>query len=410
METTDLSGKGETENARPAAADRPLRVLVPFNATALYGMERAVLEIFTAMRPAVEPHFVLTRTVRHRDLPLYREIVARGFSHSFLSDFWSWPKIGKPRSLRELLQILWAVTAGNLDVLRAAPSADMLYVPSLHYLNYAYLAAALLRLRGRRVIYHFHDLTPETPEWARIFELGRPLLTDVIHNTTLSRDWVLGRYPRLGETLNVSIPLITGLRSGDPDPRFLREFGDKQNLLFVGQLSPHKGADLLLEAFALVAAEFPDARLHLLGDTGSPEFEAKLQRLLARPELRDRCVRWGFRDDVHSFLRHAYLYVQPSRPSVFHESFGRGAVEAMAVGVPTVCLASGALQAIVRDGETGVVCPEETAESIAGGLRRFLADPAFRERCSTACVAEYARTYAEPVVRSQWRAFFLRRS
>lgn len=379
-------------------------MLVPFNTPALYGMERAVIEIFSALRPEVEPHFVLAGSVRRLDLPIYHKILEEGFSHSFFSDRRDWPKIAAPRSPKHLWELLHALTVGNLDVLRASKGQDAVYLASIHYEMYALLAAAAVRRRGGRVLFHFHDLGANGP-WDRVLCGLRSLLTHVVHNTAFSRDQILQRLPALKQLPNVVIPLAPHIRYGGAHPEVEAQLRGKTNLVFVGQVAYHKGADLLLEALELISDDYPELRLHLLGAAGNPEYGMKIQALLERPRLREKCIHWGYRGDVHAFLAAAYLHVQPSRPSVFQESFGRGAVEAMALGVPTVCLESGALQAIVRDGETGRICREETPEALARTLRQLLDSPAEREAMGRACLAEYASTYTPERVQAQWRAF-----
>jgi glycosyltransferase involved in cell wall biosynthesis len=77
----------------------------------------------------------------------------------------------------------------------------------------------------------------------------------------------------------------------------------------------------------------------------------------------------------------------------------------MALGVPTVCFASGALQEVVVDGETGLIC-RESAGALAGALDRFLADPGFRSDCGNRAKRRYEQRYSRHVVRPMWVAFF----
>jgi hypothetical protein len=66
-------------------------------------------------------------------------------------------------------------------------------------------------------------------------------------------------------------------------------------------------------------------------------------------------------------------YVHSGPPSRFHESFGRRAVEAIALGVPTVCFLSGTLHEIVVHEETGLACDESVA-FLGAELNRFLTE------------------------------------
>ena len=101
------------------------RVLIVFNAGATaYGMERAVIETFDLLKPEVEPHFLMSYTTKRLDLPILREIKERGLRQSFLSDWTGWPRIGKPKSLREAWAMSIAMIRGNLDVLKAARGND----------------------------------------------------------------------------------------------------------------------------------------------------------------------------------------------------------------------------------------------------------------------------------------------
>src|SRR5437763_12020588 len=113
------------------------RVLIPFHTMSLYGMERAVIETFDLLRPQVEPHFVMSLTPRQMKLPVLGEIEHRGLGFSFLSDRTGWPRIGRPRSLKDAWRMIVAMIRGNLDVLKASRNQDIIYLPSIQYFYFA---------------------------------------------------------------------------------------------------------------------------------------------------------------------------------------------------------------------------------------------------------------------------------
>ena len=60
LNTTPLPAPIEGLRQTPGAIANagPCRVFVPFTTPFLYGMERAVIELFDALRPDVEPYFL----------------------------------------------------------------------------------------------------------------------------------------------------------------------------------------------------------------------------------------------------------------------------------------------------------------------------------------------------------------
>ncbi|HEV8525708.1 MAG TPA: glycosyltransferase family 4 protein [Terriglobales bacterium] len=383
------------------AARRPVRVLVVFNTVFLYGMERYVLDLFDLLRPDVVPHFLLSYTLKRLKLPLLGEIQGKGFHYSFFGDRSDWPKIAWPRSLGELWPMLAALVRGNLTVLRRALGCDVLYLPSISYLYMAILAALYCRLAGKRTVLCFHDLNPGPARRVRAASL---LISDFVHHTRLGYEQVVRSHSGVARKRTLILPGRTEVRTDDGTTAELRHhFLGKRNLLFAGQVAQHKGIDLLLEAFARLATDHPDVALHIAGGCTD---EAELRSMIAATGAEDRIHYWGFRQDVPDLLRMSYLYVHPSPPSRFQESFGRGVVEAMALGVPVVCFRSGALQEVVVDGATGLVAEQETPAALAQTIGRFLDDPAFRSRCSRAARLRFEQFYSDECIHDAWVQFF----
>jgi len=375
------------------------RVLIPFASPYLYGMERAVIETFSALLPQVMPEFQLSNMGLERGTPVIKEVDRRQFAHSFLPDHKDWPHFGKPRSVRAAMDLIVAIVRGNMSTLRRAFHCDVLYIPTSISMT-AVLAATYCRLRRKKVVFHFHDLRP-----GRSFmRLWSVLASDFIHNAVFGHEYILQRYPFLCSKSHVVFPYVLECPTWAPLPAELEsEFAGKRNIVFVGQVSAHKGVDLLLEAFHFVARSHPDAKLHIVGGC-SQTFRPKLDELLAMSNGSIKV--WGYRERAWEWIRRACVYVHPSPPSRFHECFPRGALEAMSQGVPTVCFRSGGLQEIVAHEKTGLICESETAACLATSILRLLDDPALRDACSREAQAQFDRKYSRDTIRNQWLGFF----
>ncbi len=113
-------------------------------------------------------------------------------------------------------------------------------------------------------------------------------------------------------------------------------------LLFVGRLLYWKGAHIALRAFAEVLAQVPDAELTIVGK--GPE-EARLKAQAAGYGLAGKVsfIPWLKREDVKAVYDAHELFVFPS----LHDSSGTVVLEAMARGLPVICLDVGGPAQIV---------------------------------------------------------------
>jgi glycosyltransferase involved in cell wall biosynthesis len=263
------------------------------------------------------------------------------------------------------------------------------------------LVCFIYRLQKKKVIFHFHELmVPWTP-YSSALKFASLLIVNFLHNTQYSRQVTMevNRFLE-GKNNHVIPPIILARESGNGDTE-LESFAAKRNIVFIGQVSPHKGIDLLIETFERIAADREDTVLHIVGgcsEAYQEEFHGRIESLQQKGRIRY----WGFRDDAHSFLKIATVFVQPTRPSVCHESFGRGVVEAMMMGIPSVCFRSGALQELVIDEQTGLICEEENATCLVQAIRRFLEDPAFRNQCAKNARRNYEEKYSPDIVKQKW--------
>jgi glycosyltransferase involved in cell wall biosynthesis len=146
------------------------------------------------------------------------------------------------------------------------------------------------------------------------------------------------------------------------------------HLLAMGRLSPEKGFDFLLRAFATIQMEFPEASL-LIAGAGPDELKLKtLRRALGL----DSAVRFAEPIDCPWMLfPAATLFVLPSR----HEGMPNALLEAAAGGLPIVALsASGGIVGLLRDQPGVWLAPEVSADALAASLRTALRALRPRER------------------------------
>jgi len=218
-------------------------------------------------------------------------------------------------------------------------------------------------------------------------------------NSTATRAAVAALAPVARELTLIPMGAAIPEPSIDADAAALRgslRRGDGPLLVFVGRLVAEKGADDLLQAVKLLAAELPDVTATIVGD--GPE-RVELERLAVRLGIGDRVsfAGWLAPGDVQRQLRAADVYVGPSRPGTDGtiEAQGLVFVEAMLAGLPVVATAFGGIVDAVRDGETGLTVPPGSPAAIAGAIRRLASDAGLArrlaERGRALAMAEFTR-------------------
>ncbi|MGD2049244.1 MAG: glycosyltransferase, partial [Chloroflexota bacterium] len=142
---------------------------------------------------------------------------------------------------------------------------------------------------------------------------------------------------------------------------------DRPLLVAVGRLTPQKGFEDLLDAFALVCRDYPEAYLVI---AGSGELMPELVNQIQALNLERNTRLLGQWQDVEKLLAAADLYVSSSR----WEGLSVATLEAMAAGVAVVATAVGETPEILT-GEMGILVPPNDPENLAEALANLLADP-----------------------------------
>src|SRR5436309_2735914 len=141
----------------------------------------------------------------------------------------------------------------------------------------------------------------------------------------------------------------------------------------IGRLEEQKGHVYLLDAWPSVLAEFPDARLLLVGD-GS--LRGALERRVEHLGIAASVLFAGFRSAMPRILDALDVLAVPS----LHEGIPPPAVAASAMAKPVVATAVDGTPEVIREGRTGRLVPPREPAALSRALRALLRDPAAAQR------------------------------
>ena len=156
--------------------------------------------------------------------------------------------------------------------------------------------------------------------------------------------------------------------------------GDKSKtptVLYLGRLKSYKSIDVLIRAFASVAADMPNARLII---AGSGEEENYLKNLTRDLTLGSQIEFLGKVSEVDkiNLLQKAWVFVNPS----LMEGWGITTLEANACGTPVIASDVPGLRDSVKNSNTGYLVPYGETEELSNKIIELLRDQGKREQMS----------------------------
>jgi glycosyltransferase involved in cell wall biosynthesis len=198
---------------------------------------------------------------------------------------------------------------------------------------------------------------------------------------------MLAGSPTRVEEIPNAVPELDGA-TADPDSRIV---------VAAGRLTPQKGFDLLIPAFADVVAEHPDWQLRIHG--AGPQ-RAELRRLIAEHDLYSNVFLMGPTQHLGEALAQGSIFVLSSR----FEGFGMVIVEAMSKGLAVVSYdCERGPSEIISDGEDGLLVPELDVAALGAAINGLVADRDRRAQLGRVAL-QTARRYDREAIGARWDA------
>jgi len=173
-------------------------------------------------------------------------------------------------------------------------------------------------------------------------------------------------------------------------PEDAADAGEGQYVGFAGRFVPEKGIDTVLET----------ARL-----TGIPFRLSRHATYLVRVDLPPSAevVVTNSRDDLRRFFRGARMLVYPS---IWYETFGLAAAEAMSHGIPLIASRIGALSELVEDGVDGFLFEPGNCHALAEKVAILWNNPELARRMGQAARQKAMRLWRPELHMRQLRGLY----
>jgi glycosyltransferase involved in cell wall biosynthesis len=338
-------------------------VLVAHPGAELYGSDRVLLDSVIGFVAAGSR----TVVVLPHEGPLGEELRSAGAEVVVAPAFVLRKRLMRPSGWGELLSTGWrGATSAWRTIGRVRPG--VLYVSTITLPIWPVFG----RLRRVPVALHVHEGEASAGRMTKAVLYGPALAAKrILVNSSFSLRVMTSAYKRLAGRSVVVLNAVPG--PGVPSaPR--PELDGGLRVLFLGRLSPRKGADLAVDAIRLLEERGIRASLDIVGSVfeGYEWYEADLQRQIADAGLEDRVTLHGFHSDIWGFLQGSDVLVVPSR---LDEPFGNTAVEGILAGRPVIASDTSGLREATADIQTAwrvtAGSPEALTDALAEVVERW---------------------------------------
>lgn len=168
------------------------------------------------------------------------------------------------------------------------------------------------------------------------------------------------------------------------------------------RISGQKNLIMLVDAFAEFSETFPEYELDIIGDPVGNEVEGYLDSVNERiryHHLENSIHISPARSDIHDYIKDYSMFVSSSD----YEGMSNSMLEAMAMGLPSVCTdcPAGGARAVIKNGENGLLTPVGDAHALSEAMKKVASDPSLADKLSKNSVKIREEQSVEKIIK-EW--------
>jgi glycosyltransferase involved in cell wall biosynthesis len=182
-------------------------------------------------------------------------------------------------------------------------------------------------------------------------------------------------------------------------------------ILFVGRFDLHKGGDVMLDAFRLIAIKNQQVELLFVGPDRGVDIKGKvlsfntyLEQFIPEENIKSRIQFLGHCDSqaITELRMNSLITVFASR----YENFPVSLLEALAAGCPAVATAVGGIKEIIVNDYNGLLAESESPQDIADKVLQLMDNPAKMQLLSKNAIEDCNKRFSPKVVAAQTVSYY----
>ena len=176
----------------------------------------------------------------------------------------------------------------------------------------------------------------------------------------------------------------------------------KKRVVNFCRISSQKNLHLLVNSFSLFVNDYPEYELYIYGDAvgnGAEGYLEDIKKTICLSGCAQKIHILPAQKNIHTVIRDYAMFVSSSD----FEGMSNSMLEAMAIGLPTICTdcPAGGARAIIKDHENGILVPVNDVQAMANAMKEVAGDSTLSEKLSVNGVRIREKLTLEKIVK-QW--------
>ncbi len=174
----------------------------------------------------------------------------------------------------------------------------------------------------------------------------------------------------------------------------------EKKIVAVGRITEQKNFSLLIEAFSKVYSYHPDYYLEIYGDG---PLRKKLETQSKQLGLHNSIFFKGYVKDILNEIKTASMYVSSSN----FEGISNAMLEAMALGIPTICTDCpvGGAAMIIQNEKNGLLIPTKNKPALINAMNRIIEEPSLAKKIGENA-SKIKELYSIKRIADKWELLF----